>query len=125
MPELYTEYRDGVPVAYRYGEEIEATKLWIEGGYPTPEAAKEAWARSQKSDMVFCLACDKYQPYRVETRRIDNLIKGVSFDYDELYGVCVGCGEEVYVPELNDRNVAELNKCIAKERERRKNECRR
>lgn len=125
MPELYTKLRNGEPVAYRYGEEIEATKLWVEGGYPTPEAAKEAWARSQKSDMVFCLACDKFQPYRVEKRRIDSLIKGVPFDYDELYGVCVGCGKEVYVRELNDQNVAELNKCIAKERERRKNECRR
>lgn len=121
MPELYIKYRGDTPVAYRYGDEWVAMQLLMEGGYPTPEAAKEAWARAQKSDMVFCLGCDQYQPYRVETRRIDSLIKGIPFDYDELYGVCVGCGKEVYVRELNDRNVAELNKCIAKERERRKN----
>lgn len=48
MPELYTEYRNGKPVAYRYGDEWVAMQLYVEGGYPTPEEAKEAWARSQR-----------------------------------------------------------------------------
>ena len=122
MPELYIKYRGDKPVAYRYGEEIEATKLWIDGGYPTPEAAKEAWARSQRADTAFCLDCDKHQPYRVEKRRINSFIKDIPFEYDELYGVCVGCGNEVYVRELNDQNVDAINRCIAKERERLKNE---
>lgn len=105
MPEMYIKYRGDKPIAYRYGEEIEATKLWVEGGYPTPEEAKEAWARSQKSDMAFCLDCDKYQPYRVEKRRIGGFAKGVSFKHDELYAVCVECGSELYVPKINDLNV--------------------
>ena len=33
---------------YRYGDELQATVLWIEGGYPTPEEAKAAWLRSLK-----------------------------------------------------------------------------
>ena len=52
MPEMYIKYRGDKPVAYRYGEEIEATKLWIEGGYPTPEEAKAAWLRSQSSNQT-------------------------------------------------------------------------
>ena len=45
MPQMYVEYRDGVPVAYRYDEEWVAMPLYIEGGYPTPEEAVEAWNR--------------------------------------------------------------------------------
>ena len=47
MAELYTEYRDGIPVAYRYGEEWVAQQLLMEGGYPTPEEAIAAWKREE------------------------------------------------------------------------------
>lgn len=43
--QMYTEYRNGVPVAYRYGEPWVATQLFMEGGYKTPEEAKQAWLR--------------------------------------------------------------------------------
>lgn len=42
---MYIYERDGVPVAYRYGPEWVAQMLLMEGGYPTPEEAKEAWLR--------------------------------------------------------------------------------
>ncbi len=45
MPEMYIKYRGEKPVAYRYGEEIEAVRLWVEGGYPTEEEAIAAWER--------------------------------------------------------------------------------
>lgn len=48
MAELYTEYRDGKPHAYRYGEEWVAMQLAMEGGYPTPEEAIAAWEREEK-----------------------------------------------------------------------------
>ena len=41
--QMYTEYRNGVPVAYRYGEPWVATQLYMEGGYKTPEEARRAW----------------------------------------------------------------------------------
>ena len=41
--QMYTEYRDGVPVAYRYGPSWVSWELYMEGGYPTPEEALEAW----------------------------------------------------------------------------------
>lgn len=40
---LFTEYRDGKPVAYRYGEPWVALQLAMEGGYPTEQEAREAW----------------------------------------------------------------------------------
>ena len=43
--ELYIEYRNGVPVAYRYGEEWVAMELYMEGGYKTEAEAREAWAK--------------------------------------------------------------------------------
>lgn len=48
IPELYTKYRGDTPVAYRYGEPWEATRLMIDGGYKTPEEAINAWEREQE-----------------------------------------------------------------------------
>ncbi len=45
--EMYTMYIDGKPVAYRYGEPWVAMMLAMEGGYDTPEEAKEAWENGE------------------------------------------------------------------------------
>ena len=47
-PKMYTKYRGDAPVAYRYGDELEAIKLFVDGGYPTKEEAIEAWERFEK-----------------------------------------------------------------------------
>ena len=44
---MYVEYRDGQPCGYLYGPRWKAMELYMEGGYPTPEEAKEAWEREQ------------------------------------------------------------------------------
>jgi hypothetical protein len=43
--QLYVEYRDGEPVAYRYGEEWVAVELLCEGGFKTEAEAREHWER--------------------------------------------------------------------------------
>lgn len=43
MPDLYIKYRGGTPYQYRYGDESEAMRLFIDGGYSTPEEAFEEW----------------------------------------------------------------------------------
>ena len=50
MAELYIEYRGDTPVAYRYGEEWEAMRLSMEGGYKTPEEAIAAYERERRED---------------------------------------------------------------------------
>lgn len=47
--EMYTAYRYGKPVAYRYGPSWVAMQLFMDGGYPTPEEALEAWARENQA----------------------------------------------------------------------------
>lgn len=56
MLQLYTKYRDGVPVAYRYGDEWVAMQLYMEGGYPTPEEAIKAWEAEIKTSGDKCNA---------------------------------------------------------------------
>ena len=41
--QMYVEYRDGEPVAYRYGPDWVAMELLMEGGFKTPEEAKLRW----------------------------------------------------------------------------------
>lgn len=45
MAELYIKYRGDTAVAYRYGEEWEATRLMIDGGYKTAEEAIVAYEK--------------------------------------------------------------------------------
>ena len=46
---MFTLWRRGKgAVDYRYGEEWRAMQLMNEGGYKTPEEAKEAWEREQE-----------------------------------------------------------------------------
>lgn len=40
---LYILYRGNKLIAYRYGEPWVSQQLLMEGGYSTPEEAKEAW----------------------------------------------------------------------------------
>ncbi len=46
---LYVEYCGDKPIAYRYGEPWVAQQLLMEGGYKTPEEAKEKWFEYLKS----------------------------------------------------------------------------
>lgn len=46
MLDLYIKYRGDTPYQYRYGDESEAMRLFIDGGYSTPEEAKKAWEDS-------------------------------------------------------------------------------
>ena len=43
MPDLYIKYKGETPYQYRYGDESEAVKLFIDGGYRTSEEAFEEW----------------------------------------------------------------------------------
>ena len=48
MAELYVKYHGDTPVAYAYGDEWVAMALYMDDiGYPTPEAAKEAWEKGE------------------------------------------------------------------------------
>lgn len=56
---------------------------------------------------AYCIWCNEKTPYEIK-RHKKRLIKrnGIEFFAKEIYAECRKCGFEVYVPEVNDRNVA-------------------
>ena len=52
----------------------------------------------------FCSNCGCKQPYRVKSQNVRAVVRGVVFYCPEETAVCAVCGDEVYAPELNDRN---------------------
>lgn len=61
---------------------------------------------------AFCINCDCKRPYRVNQRLVKFRYrkKGVYVMFKELYAVCENCGEELYVPDINDINAHERKK---------------
>ena len=55
---------------------------------------------------TFCLKCGVKQPYRTKSKFADDFVRGVHFGWVEDIAFCAVCGAEVYVAEVNDRNVA-------------------
>ena len=54
---------------------------------------------------AFCIACDEEVEYTVFAERVETVIRGVKISYVEVAAKCPACGEEIYVPEINDANV--------------------
>lgn len=58
-----------------------------------------------KENTAFCIACGAKKTYTVKSRREDITVRGTCFSYVEQTAYCESCGEEVYIPEINDLNV--------------------
>lgn len=54
---------------------------------------------------VFCIECGDYKTFTIKTTREEITVRGVTFSYLEQTAYCSECGEEIYVPEINDINV--------------------
>ena len=61
---------------------------------------------TKENDMrVFCVNCGQKCSYSEETSQEEISVRGISFSYLERSAFCTACGEEVYVPAINDDNV--------------------
>ena len=58
------------------------------------------------SDKRFCVKCGRYATYSVISGRKQFVIRGKTLEYEKVSAICDECGEEIYVPEINDTNVA-------------------
>lgn len=69
----------------------------------------------------FCCRCEMYVVGKKcrEFRTITH--KDVIFSYLHHYAYCPRCGENVYIPELNDLNVENKNKSYQMAKERKEN----
>lgn len=54
---------------------------------------------------VFCISCGCKRSYAITSQKVENTIRDISFEYVEMIAHCTECGEELYVPEVNDSNV--------------------
>lgn len=55
---------------------------------------------------TFCVKCGEFRDYNIDLRRRTAEDRyGLIYDYPEIEARCRECGEEVYVPILNDQNV--------------------
>lgn len=57
------------------------------------------------NNTVYCINCDKKNTYYLKSQRVNMDIRGIFFGCVEQTAYCSECGEEVYVPEINDLNV--------------------
>lgn len=62
---------------------------------------------------AFCISCRHTVKYTVNERDVEVVSPKGLIKYKELYAICNECGEEIYVAELNDKNV-ERNKIAYK-----------
>ena len=66
---------------------------------------------------LLCGNCRKRVSYHVYKRPAKTVIKGLEIHYEEYYGVCDECKEEVYVPGLEDKNIEKIDEIYRNEKE--------
>lgn len=54
---------------------------------------------------AFCINCGCKNKYMEAAAEADSEANGVKFSYVEALALCKECGDELYVPDINDRNV--------------------
>lgn len=59
---------------------------------------------SNKNNVGFCANCFEKVNYTLKTEEVGLCIRNVKFNYQEQSAVCEKCGNEIYLPELNDAN---------------------
>lgn len=54
---------------------------------------------------AFCTDCGCKRDYkRITVKKAECDVRGVQFSYTKTRAICGKCGEEVYVPQINDSN---------------------
>lgn len=62
----------------------------------------------------YCVNCNEKTEYEVRPQRINMTVRGVDFSYIKQQAYCKKCGEEVYVPDINDINVSSRKEACRK-----------
>ncbi len=57
---------------------------------------------------LLCSKCRKRVSYQILKRPAKALIKDLEIEYEEYYGICNECEEELYVPGIDDQNEAKI-----------------
>ena len=57
---------------------------------------------------IFCTECREFIEYNIEEKEVTEELKGKEYTYIAEVTTCPICGEEVYVGEIDDRNMKKL-----------------
>lgn len=66
------------------------------------------------NNISYCINCNEKTEYEVKAQRISMTVRGTNFSYVEQIAYCKKCGEEVYVPDINDLNVSSREEAYRK-----------
>ncbi|MFW3589166.1 type II toxin-antitoxin system antitoxin SocA domain-containing protein [Vagococcus fluvialis] len=55
--------------------------------------------------IYFCEHCRDEKEFKIVTEDVINIVKGVEFSYLKEKAICLTCNEEMYIPEVNDKNI--------------------
>lgn len=55
---------------------------------------------------AFCINCGCKRHYKMVSGREETEVRGIKFGFVETKAICEDCGEELYIPDLNDANVS-------------------
>ena len=66
---------------------------------------------------LLCSKCRKRVSYHIFKRPAKAIIKDYEVEYEEFYGVCDECKEELFVPGLDDRNEEEIENKYRKDKD--------
>lgn len=66
---------------------------------------------------LLCNRCRKRVSYQILKRPARALIKDLEIEYDEYYGICDECKNELFIPGLDDRNEEKIEELYRKKRE--------
>ena len=69
--------------------------------------------KPRKIEPAFCLECSKKVKFKIEWKNRLVCRAYSAAEYKELYAICKECGNEVYVPAINDINVNHREKAYA------------
>lgn len=64
----------------------------------------------------FCIKCNRKVPIWRRYRRVALQYDTIQTTYEETHAICQYCGEEVYDPQINDRNAKASMVAVAKTR---------
>ena len=56
---------------------------------------------------AYCINCNDRTKYITKVCDREITVKGISFKYVHHSAYCSECGQEVYVPDINDQNAEE------------------
>lgn len=68
-------------------------------------AALNVGKSHRTTQTAFCINCGCKNKYMEAVAEADSEVNGVKFSYVEALALCEECGDELYVPDINDRNV--------------------